>query len=37
MGGCANKRETEEVGNLLLFKIMELIEEEYVFLGAGFP
>jgi hypothetical protein len=35
MEGCANKRKTEE--DLLLFTIMELIDGENVFLGAGFP
>jgi hypothetical protein len=34
---CANRRETEEEGNLLLFNTMELTEEDDVFLGAGFP
>jgi hypothetical protein len=37
MEGCANRRETREEGNLLLSTIMELIEGEHVFLGAGFP
>jgi hypothetical protein len=36
MKGCANRRKKEEE-NLLLFNIMELIEEEDVFLGVGFP
>jgi hypothetical protein len=36
MEGCANRRKTEEEGNLLLFNIMELIEGEHIFLGAGF-
>jgi hypothetical protein len=35
--GCANRSEKSEEENLLLFNIMELIEEEDVFLGAGFP
>jgi hypothetical protein len=35
--GCANRGETEEEGNLLLLSIMELIEKENAFLGAGFP
>jgi hypothetical protein len=35
MEGCASKREIEE--NLSLSAIMELIEEENAFLGAGFP
>jgi hypothetical protein len=36
MRDCANRMKSEEE-NLLLFNIMELIEEENVFLGAGFP
>jgi hypothetical protein len=35
--GCANRRETEEERNLLLFDTMELVEREHIFLGAGFP
>jgi hypothetical protein len=39
MEGCANRsgKTEEEEGNLLLCTIMELIEGENVFLGAGFP
>lgn len=36
MKDCANRRGIKEE-NLLLSTIMELIEEENVFLGAGFP
>jgi hypothetical protein len=37
MEGCANRSKKTEEENLLLFNIMELTEEENVFLGGRFP